>query len=38
MSIYFNSIYTTVNFLSNKALNILNLLYRGEDFNIRDTE
>jgi len=38
MNIYSNSLYTAVDFLSNKALNIPNLLYMEEDFNIRDTD
>jgi len=38
MNIYFDSLYTTINFLYNKALNISNLLYTWEDFNIRDAE
>ena len=31
-------IHTVVDFLYNKALNIPNLLYMEEDFNIRDVE
>jgi len=38
MNVYLGDLYTAVNFLSNKALNISNLLYIGEDFNIRDAE
>ena len=37
MNIYFDSLYT-IDFLSNKALNISNLLYIRGDFNIRYTE
>ena len=38
MNVYSDDLYTAVNFLSREALNIPNLLYMGEDFNIRDTE
>lgn len=38
MNVYLGDLHTAVNFLSNKALNISNLLYIGEDFNIRDAE
>ena len=38
MNVYSNSLHTTMDFLSNKALNIPNLLYIGGNFNIRDTE
>ena len=37
MNIYSDSLHTAMNFLSDKALNILNLLYIEENFNIRDT-
>jgi len=36
MNVYSDSFHTTVDFLSNKALNISNLLYIKKDFNIRD--
>ena len=35
MNIYSKSLYTTVDFLSNKALNISNLLYIEENLNSR---
>jgi len=38
MNVYSDDLYTAVDFLSRKALNIPNLLYMGGDFNIRDTE
>ena len=38
MNVYSDNLYTAVDFLSREALNISNLLYIGEDFNIRDTE
>ena len=38
INIYSNSFHTTIDFLSNKVLSILNLLYMKEDFNIRDTK
>ena len=38
INVYSGDIHTAVDFLSNKALNISNLLYIGEDFNIRDAE
>jgi len=38
MNIYSDSLHTTVDFLSNKALNIPNLLYMGENFNIKDVK
>ena len=38
MNVYSDDLHTAVNFLSRKALNILNLLYMGRDFNIRDAE
>ena len=38
INVYSNSLYTAVNFLSNKDLNISSLLYMKEDFNIRVTE
>ena len=38
MNVYSNSLHTAVNFLSNKDLNIPNLLCMGGDFNIRITE
>ena len=38
MNVYFNDLYTAVNFLTREALNIPNLLYIGRDFNIRDTK
>ena len=38
MNVYSDDLYTAVNFLSRKALNIPNLLYMGGDFNIRDAE
>ena len=38
MNVYSDSFHTTVDFLSNKALNISNLLYIEEDFNVRDTK
>jgi len=38
MNVYSNSLHATVDFLSNKALNIPNLLYMREDFNIRDVK
>ena len=37
INIYFNSLYTAINFLSNKALNISNLLFVEKYFNIRNT-
>ena len=37
INIYSKSLYTAINFLSNKALNISNLLFVEKDFNIRDT-
>ena len=36
INIYSQSLYTAINFLSNKALNISNLLFIEKDFNIRD--
>jgi len=38
MNVYSDNLYTTVDFLIREALNISNLLYMGEDFNIRDAE
>jgi len=38
MNVYSDNFHTAVDFLSNKALNILYLLYMREDFNIRDAE
>ena len=38
MNVYSDDLYTAVDFLSRKALNIPNLLYMGGDFNIRDTK
>jgi len=38
INVYSNSLYTAVNFLSNKDLNIPSLLYMKEDFNIRVTK
>ena len=38
MNVYSDNIYTAVIFLLDKALNISNLLYIGEDFNIKYTE
>ena len=41
MNIYSDSLHTTVDFLFNKALHILNLpnlLYMGGDFNVRNAE
>jgi len=38
INVYSDSFHTTVDFLSNKALNISNLLYIEEDFNVRDTK
>ena len=36
MNVYSNSLYNAVDFLSNKALNIPNLLYMEMNFNIRN--
>jgi len=38
MNIYSDSLYTAVNFLSDKTMNIPNLLYMRENFNVRDAE
>ena len=38
MNVYSDSLHTVVDFLYDKALNISNLLYMEEDFNIRDAE
>jgi len=38
MNVYSDNLHTAVDFLAGEALNILNLLYMGEDFNIRDPE
>jgi len=38
MNIYSDSLHIAINFLSDKTLNIPNLLYMGENFNVRDTE
>ena len=38
MNVYSNSLHNAMKFLYNKALNIHNLLYMEEDFNVRDTE
>ena len=38
MNVYSDDLYTAVDFLSRKALNIPNLLCIGGDFNIRDAE
>ena len=38
INVYSNNLHTAVNFLSNKALNIPNLLYIEGDLNVRDTE
>ena len=38
MNVYLDNLHTAVDFLAGEALNIPNLLYMGEDFNIRDPE
>ena len=38
MNVYSGSLYTTMNFLSDKALNIPNLLYMRGDFNARNAK
>ena len=38
MNVYSDSLYIAVKFLSNKALNIPNLLYMREDINVKNTE
>ena len=38
MNVYSDSPHTNVNFLSDKALNISNLLYIEGDFNVRDAK
>ena len=38
INVYSNSLYTVGDFFSNKALNIPNLLYIGENFNVRDAK
>ena len=38
INVYLDNLYTAMDFLFNKALNISNLLYIGENLNIRDAE
>ena len=38
MNVYSDDLHTAVDFLAGEALNIPNLLYMSEDFNIRDVE
>jgi len=38
MNVYSDDLHTIVDFLSNKPLNIPNLLYMRENFNIRDAK
>ena len=38
MNVYSDNLHTAVDFMAGEALNIPNLLYMSEDFNIRDVE
>jgi len=38
MNVYSDNLHTAVVFLAREALNILDFLYMGGDFNIRDAE